>query len=1018
MFRYVACVLLALLGMVVFRDDGTPTKAPKAADFPAASAAPSWIWFGDKPKNNQVIYFRKEFEIKGFSISAARLYATCDNEMTVYINGREVLKYDRWQDPVFKDVFSFFATEQNPSGSGRHVIAVRGKNIDSAAGLLMRIVFDSPSRQPFAVITDATWRASDKELKSWNAKTFDDNTWPRAVVVGKLGDQPWVSVTEATLAAAAKLREPTATPPEQLKVAKDFKVELLYSVPKETQGSWVCLCVDPKGNIIASDQYGALYRVTPPALGGKPSDTKVERLSVKIGEAQGLLWAFDSLYVVVNSGRTPSGLYRVTDSNGDGELDKVELLRKLDGNGEHGPHAVLLGPDGKSLYIVCGNHTPLTAVDRSLAPRVWKEDFLLPRMWDPGGHAVGILAPGGWIARTDPEGKRWELVSIGYRNQYDAAFNEHGDLFTYDSDMEWDINAPWYRPTRVCLAVSGSEFGWRSGSAIWPAYFPDSLPAVVDIGPGSPTGVTFGYGAKFPAKYQQAFFMCDWSYGKLYALHLTPEGAAYRGEVEEFISGSPLPLTDIVVNPKDGAMYFAIGGRLTKSGLYRVTYVGSESTMAAPPDRRGENARALRRQLEALHGQKDVKAVDIAWPCLGHADRYIRFAARTALEHQDPATWADRALAEKDPQTAVTALLALIRVTPSKSDEDTNSRRATILSSLDRIDWAPLTNAQRLELLRVYGLCCIRLGRPDERARQAMIARFAPCFPASDRYLNAELCQLLVYLEAPGVAEKAMALLAKALTQEEQLEYATSLRVLKTGWTPELRRQYFSWFIKAGEYRGGMSFRGFINQIKKEAVANLTAAEKANLKPILEASNAPRAVPTSPPRPFVKNWKMEDLALQIEKGLNGRNIERGRALFSETRCFVCHRFDNDGGAQGPDLTSVAGRFSPRDLLESILEPSKVISDQYTAVNITTLDGKLVTGRIVNLSGDSYMVMTDMYDPSNLTHIDRRRVETVEPSKVSMMPAGLVDMLKEDEILDLMAYLLSRGGKPAATSGGR
>src|SRR5262249_28653556 len=119
-----------------------------------------------------------------------------------------------------------------------------------------------------------------------------------------------------------------------------------------------------------------------------------------------------------------------------------------------------------------------------------------------------------------------------------------------------------------------SEFGWRNGAGKYPEYYIDNLPPVVNIGPGSPTGVCFGYGAKFPAKYQEAFFICDWSYGKLYAMHLTPKGSAYTATFEEFLSGTPLPLTDIVVNPKDGAMYFTIGGRKTKSGLYRVTYDG------------------------------------------------------------------------------------------------------------------------------------------------------------------------------------------------------------------------------------------------------------------------------------------------------------------------------------------------------------------------------------------------------------------------------------------------------------
>src|SRR5262249_48936898 len=337
----------------------------------------------------------------------------------------------------------------------------------------------------------------------------------------------------------------SATPIERLKVHKDFKVELLYSVPRDRQGSWVNLTVDPHGRLITSDQYGKLYRVTPPGLSGKGGALKVEPLAVNIGRAHGLLWAFDSLFVVVaegGRGKQPGrGLYRVRDS-GSGDLDEVKLLRPIQGGGEHGPHAVLAHPDGKSLVVLCGNHTKLTKIDSTRVPKGWAEDHLLPRMWDAGGHAHGIYAPGGHFLRTDPEGKKWELMSSGYRNQFDAAFDRDGELFTFDSDMEWDMNTPWYRPTRVCHVTSGSEFGWRSGSGKWPVYYPDSLPPVVDIGPGSPTGMCFGYGARFPAKYQEALFMCDWSYGKLYALHLKPAGSTYTGEPEEFLSGTPLPL--------------------------------------------------------------------------------------------------------------------------------------------------------------------------------------------------------------------------------------------------------------------------------------------------------------------------------------------------------------------------------------------------------------------------------------------------------------------------------------------
>ena len=156
-------------------------------------------------------------------------------------------------------------------------------------------------------------------------------------------------------------------------------------------------------------------------------------------------------------------------------------------------------------------------------------------------------------------------------------------MFTYDADMEWDVGTPWYRPTRVNHVTSGSEFGWRSGTGKWPDFYPDSLSSVVDIGPGSPTGIVFGTGAAFPEKYQRALFISDWSYGIIYAVHMKEEGGSFVGEAEQFCSAAALQVSDMIVGPDDGALYFTIGGRRTQSGLYRVTYTGNESTEAAPP---------------------------------------------------------------------------------------------------------------------------------------------------------------------------------------------------------------------------------------------------------------------------------------------------------------------------------------------------------------------------------------------------------------------------------------------------
>ncbi|VTS01706.1 c-type cytochrome [Tuwongella immobilis] len=991
-----------LLGVVLGESAGlfSQPAAPKQAVAPKSTPQPSWIWLGT-PKDNDIIYFVKTFQANG--VTKAQLQITADNAVKAYLDGTEVASGDDWSSLVTKDVTAVF--QKSPGAT--HVLAVEARNEGGAAAMIAKLTLQMGTNTT-AIVSDASWVASRESANGWNKPGFDATSWAKTSIVGKLGAGPWTSINaRAFNRPGSTSTAMNAVDPKKLKVAKDFQVELLYSVPKDVEGSWVSMCTDPKGRLIVCDQYGGLFRVTVPAIGGNASETKVEKIPVNLGEAQGLLWAFDRLYVVVNgAGKFQSGLYQVTDTNNDDVLDDVKMLRKLIGGGEHGPHAVMLTPDGKNLVVVCGNATKMTEIVDSRVPLIWGEDHLLPRMPDGRGFMVGVPPPGGCIYQLDRDGKEWTLLSMGYRNQYDAAFNKYGDLFTYDADMEWDMNTPWYRPTRVCMSASGAEFGWRNGAGKWPAHYPDSLPAIVNIGPGSPTGVTFGYGAKFPAKYQDAFFICDWSYGKLYAVHMSPDGSAYSGALEEFVTGTPLPLTDLVVNPKDGALYFAVGGRRTSSALYRVTYVGNESTEPVKVDEAGAEQRAIRRSLEANHKKlADPKAaIDQAWKYLGSSDRYLRWAARVVLEHQDVAAWQDRALSETDPIAATTALLALCR-------KGTPDLQAKTLAALDAISWSKLDESQQTDLARVYQIALIRLGKLDDSARTKLIAKLDGIYPTKKRLVDVELANLMVFLQAPTAAAKTVALLNDAPTQEEQIDLARALRVLKAGWTPALRTQYFSWFLKASTFKGGNSFGGFMANIKRDAIETLSAEEKVALKPLIDAQVGGVATITKvPPRAKVKEWTMNDLADKVAGGLKGRDFDKGRKLFGEANCFACHRYSDEGGAQGPDLTGVAGRFGPKDLLESILDPNKEISDQYAAVEITTDDDRLIIGRIINLSGDGIILNTNMLDPNSQTTVDRKRVESMALSKVSMMPKGLLDTLNEDEIMDLLAYLLSRGDR--------
>jgi len=960
---------------------------PDAAKPPVAQ----WLWGGSPPKNDEVFYFRKSFDVSpSQGIKAAALWITCDDKFESLVNGEPTGSSEAWSTATVEDLTGIIH-------SGTNVIAVKATNNTDAAGLIakLRVTFNDDSTQEIA--TDSTWRVSSKGPKGWNKAAFNDTSWGKPVVLGAYGMSPWGKIELAAV--------PEATPADKLTTLPGFKIERLYSVPRATHGSWVCMTNDPKGRLIVSDQGKAgLFRVTP---GADADSTKVEKLDVQISSAQGLLWAFDSLYITVNGGGLGghgSGVYRLHYNPTTDQFDDVKQLFPLEGGGgEHGPHALRLGPDNK-IYLLCGDqtHLPKDLADTS-AHKHYSEDQLIQREPDGGGFMTGVLAPGGYVCRMDADGNDRELLCGGFRNPYDIAFNPEGELFTWDADMEWDIGTSWYRPTRLCLANSGAEFGWRYGAGKWPDYYPDTLPPVVNTGLGSPTGIEFGTNAKFPAKFQHALYGCDWAYGKLDIFYLAPEGAGYTGTFEPFVEGKPFDVTDVIVNT-DGAMYVIIGGRGSQSGLYRITYVGNDSTAPAPPenDSTSAEARSVRHQLEAYHGHADPKAVDFAWPWLSSADRYLNTAARVAIESQDPATWKQRALDETHPTAAITALIALIHM----GDQ---SLHHAIFESLNRIPVRGLSNQQLIALLRADGLIFTRLGPPQDGERDALISRFDPLFPSHDTFVNRELCRMLVYLDPPDLVTKALAQLGAATSQEEQFFYIYVLRNVEHGWTLDQRKTYFTALNRANDFTGGASLQKDIARIRTEAIQTLSPAEKTSLADLLNAKKAPAAFAQVKPRKFVRNWQIEDLLPQIDRVSEGRSFDNGREIFETVGCTQCHRYGNTGGSVGPDLTGVGGRFSAADIAAKLCNPSRAVADQYANTEIVTKDHDVIVGRLQNETDDAITLLTNFFS-NDTTTVQKKDIARRQLSKLSPMPQGLIDNLEALEIDDLIAYLRS-GGNP-------
>ena len=846
---------------------------------------------------------------------------------------------------------------------------------------------------------------------------------------------------------------PAATDPADLQVADGFTIDLLYTVPKDDEGSWVGLTYDPKGRLIATDQYGDVYRITLPST-GTTTGTKVEALNLKLPQtplgdperrdeerddivgAHGALYAFDSLYLMVTENYGKQGIWRLRDTNGDDQFDDYKHLRSLNGRGEHAPHSLVLGPEGKSIYIAVGNFTdpaPGLELSRPVFPG---EDHLLPRMWDARGHARERYAPGGWVGRMDPDGEVLELFAQGFRNQFDIAFDANGELFTFDSDMEWDIGMPWYMPTRINHIVDAGDYGWRSGAGRWPEYYADSLPAVVDIGPASPTGTIFGTGAKFPAKYQRALFAADWTYGTLYAIHLAADGATFTGEKEEFIAGKPLPLTDLIVNPHDGAMYFLVGGRRTQSALYRVTYSGKDATSPAAPIPANRMANR-RHQLEKLHAPgTPPDAINQAWPYLDSTDRFVRWAARTALERQNPSNWAERALAEKDPTASIEALIALARVGPDRYQSD-------ILDSLADLKIAGQSLEHQYAALRAWQLAFTRMGPPSPSDRKLALAELDDLFPQEDAYVNRLLVEILVYLESPTVVAKTVPLLkiaepsgqaaeelggaaliarndryaaavkkaAESRPDRHQIAYAYALRHADAGWTPELRHEFFSWFTTTHEWQGGASFPGFMANIRKDALDLVTDKDEQILLADLSKKPVHSFVAgAQTPKGPGKIYTVDEAMKSFQQPLKNRKFQRGKDMFAATACIVCHRFNYDGGGIGPDLTGAGSRYTIRDLLESIIEPSKVVSDIYEAERFETENGNVMIGQIVGEEDGVYEVMVNPFAPDQTRRLNPDDIVSRTTHDQSLMPPGLLNSLNGNELRDLIAYIIS-GGNP-------
>lgn len=797
---------------------------------------------------------------------------------------------------------------------------------------------------------------------------------------------------------AGRLAAQEKAPSLNVTVVPGFSVELIRAAGAG-EDSWISMTFDDRGRILLGLDKAGIGRVT---FSTENSTSTFEKLDDTLKHCRGVLYAYDSLYV---SATNTKGFFRLRDTNGDDRFDEKKLLFDVDYRSRfgHGANQIVLGPDGM-IYLVVGDDVSFPEGFAKDSPyRDPHNDKLLTYEFDAGqDDRVG------YILRLDREGGLREIIAGGFRNEVDMAFNSAGEMFTYDADMEWDAGLPWYRPTRLNHVISGGEYGWRWSTMKWPTYYQDSLPTTLDTGYGSPTGMIFGTNSKFPSRYRNALFMADWQNGRIYVVDLIPAGCTYRAEYDTFLQGGPLNVCDLTFGP-DGAMYFITGGRGSRSGLYRVSWTGGVDEPKLPEyltkfdpqaQRDAEFLRLSRRQLEQFHRKQDPVAVDAAWHHIASGDRWLRFSARIALENQDVSLWKQRALDEATPLGSMTALIALAR-------KGKPADQPAILAALDRQPLDSVSIEPLLGFLRAYALTFIRQGRPPEDACRRIAQRLDALYPHDDVRANRELSELLVYLHSPHALSKTLALLDRATTQEEQVHYAMTLTHVTDGWSVPQRKQMLDWLQNARRFPGGKLVKQTVQNLKLAYLSSLSEEEKTALAEQITLLKQPLAdhAPTVS-YPVVRRWTMDDLASDLSKVTESRDRASAETALAKASCLKCHRIGDKGGRIGPDLSQVGARFDPRAILESILEPSKVIDEKYRQTSYALANGKLVTGRPIGVSAKQLVIETDPIAEASVT-VKRDEIEASAVSNLSPMPTGLVDVLTRDEILDLIAYLKFR-----------
>lgn len=415
--------------------------------------------------------------------------------------------------------------------------------------------------------------------------------------------------------------------------------------------------------------------------------------------------------------------------------------------------------------------------------------------------------------------------------------------------------------------------------------------------------------------------------------------------------------------------------------------------------------------------------------CLQNKDRFVRFSCRQVLRRISSEDLEEK-LVNNPNENVRLAMEFLLAYT----QEMKSSHQAKILfSQLEKIHLERLNSDDLLDYLRLLQLGLIRDPRDRSGGQSAsdIGKRLLIQFPHSDLRVNREILVLLSFLETKGITKKGLSYLEQDLSQEDQIHVVYCLRTVSRGWSAFERLRLLDWFQRAWNFRGSASMEGFLQNLWDATLKLLTPSELRQAQQMRETFLDTRTSllasyleededydPETTGNNDIRlaNMSFEELSNYLEYdpmgyeqvaeffnglGLLRANVERGRKVFYLSKCVNCHVFGTEGRGGGPDLSTVVSRFRRREILESIMFPSRVISDQYTALSVQMLDGVTVTGM---LAGENDTTLTLITASGELLNLSKNKIKGRQPSTESLMPEGLLDPMTRRDLVSLMLFL--------------